>query len=128
MRAARCALLRVVHRRVDPYFLDRLRRGTGKSVADCQVDRSTRLNDAAGAAVANACAGRYPRRGDLAGALAIEEVAAVHTIQLKAVRCVALAVGPDRRIAQSAVRARAAGQLRVHARRKNGHAGKAACR
>ena len=47
-------------------------------------------------------------RGHLAGALAVEEIAGVHAIQQERVGSIALAVGPDGRVAQAGVRARAA--------------------
>ena len=65
-------------------------------------------------------------RGHLAGALAVEQVAGVDAIQQKAVAGVALAIGPDRLIAQAAVGAGAAGQFGIHSGRKNGQSGEAA--
>ena len=85
MRARGRTLLRIVHRCVDPDFGNGFRRGRGNGVADREINRGRRLDDAAAAAGAGLHAGRVDdaRRSHLAGALAIEQVAGVNAIQQK---------------------------------------------
>ena len=128
MRAAGRALLRVVHRSVDPDFLDRLRGWGRKRVADRQIDRSAALLDAARAVIAYACAVDDTRRRNLAGALTIEEVAGIHAVQQKPVAGIALTVGPDRCIAQAGVDPSTARQFRIDAGRKDRDTGETAGR
>ena len=87
-------------------------------------------NFAAAAAGAGLNAGAVDdaRRRYLAGALAVEEVAGVDAVQEKAVRSVALAVGPDRRVAQAGVCAGSAAEFSADAAGLRGQAGKAARR
>ena len=59
--------------------------------------------------------------------LPLNKIAGIHAIQQEAVRCVALAVGPDGRVAQAGVGARAARQLRVNAGGKDRQSGES-CR
>src|SRR5208282_6134080 len=65
-------------------------------------------------------------RGDLACALAVEQVAGIDAVQQEAVAGIALAIGPDRLVAETAVYARAAGQFGVYSGRKYGESGEAA--
>ena len=51
----------------------------------------------------------------------------VDPIQQKSIAGVALAVGPDRLIAQATVGPRAAGEFCIYSGRKNGESGEAAC-
>ena len=126
MRARRGTLLRVVHRGVDPNFLEHLRRRRGNRVADGEVDRRQRLNHAARAGAGrNAGAVDHARRRHLAGALAVEQVAGIHAVEQKAVRSVALSVGPDGSVSQPADGAGAAGEFSIHAGGENRHSGKA---
>jgi hypothetical protein len=66
------------------------------------------------------------RRSHLAGALSVEQIAGVDAIQQEGVAGVALPVGPDRLVAQTAVGSGAGRQFRVDPRRKNGKAGETA--
>ena len=122
VRAAGRALLCVIHRGVDAHLLDRFRGRRGKRIADGEIDRGAGLNNAAAARVAHAGAWSHARRGYLAGALAVEQVAGVDAIEQEAVAGVALAVGPDRGVAQAGVDAGSARQFSIDAGREDGHA------
>ena len=114
--AAGRPLLRVIHGRVDANFLQGLRRRRRNRVADGEIDRNgTLLHAGAGSAGTRRTASVIDDslRLNLAGALAVEEIARVDTVNKKRIRRVALAVGPNRRITQTAVRARAARKFGV---------------
>ena len=128
VRSGGRALLGVVHGGVDADFFNGLGSRAGNGVADGEIHRSAALDDAARSVVAAARVFNHAGRAYLAGALAVEKVAGVHAVQQKGVRGIALAVGPDGRIAQAGVDARAAVQLRADAGGKNGQPGKAAGR
>ena len=105
------SLLRVIHGSVDAKFLNRLRSGRGQCLANGEIRRCRALKDfRRGAARAgNAGIVHNPCRRDLACALSIEEIAGVDAIQQKSIAGVALAIGPDRLIAQSGVHTGAVG-------------------
>ena len=117
VRARFRALGRVVHRRVDTHFLQRLLRRRRQRLADAVVNRRIRANlarhRAALAGVERKAAGIH-----LAAGFPVEQVIRIHAVDHEAVRRVPLSVGPDRLIAQAAVRPRAGQKVRVHARRK----------
>ncbi len=128
VRAAGGALLGVVHGGVDAKFFYRFGRRRGQSLTNCEIGRGGALDDCSAAAGGAADAGVVydASGGDLAGAFAIEEVAGVNAVEEKTVAGIALTVGPDGLIAESAVGARAAGEFRIHARGKKSEAGEAA--
>src|ERR1700735_4235954 len=126
VRAAVRALLRVVHGGVDSNFRDALRRWRGNGVADGEIDGSAAGTDAPASVVGLAGVIDDAEGLNLAGAFAIEQVAGVDAVEEKGIRGVALAVGPNRRVAKAAIAAGPAWQLCVDARRHDGQAGKAA--
>ena len=126
VRARGRPLLRVVHRGVHAHLFNGFRRRAGDGVADGKINRCAALDDAPGRAIAAARVVHHAERGHLAGALAVEQVRGVHPIQQKRIGSIALAVGPDGRVAQAGVDAGAAGQLGAHARGLNRQPGKAA--
>src|SRR5580704_102004 len=122
MSAGRGALLRVVHRGIDADFGEHFGGWRGNRVADGEVNRGQGLNHTARAVGGgNAGAVDDARRWNLAGALAIEEIAGIDAIEKEAVRSVALPVGPDGGITETADRASAAGKFRIDAGREDGH-------
>ena len=121
VRAAGRALLRVIHGSVDTKFLDSLRSGRGQCLPDRQVHGSRALNGcrAGAGSVRHAGIVDNARRRYLTSALAVKQVAGVDAVQQKSVAGVALAIGPDRLVAQAGVGARSPAQFRIHAGRKN---------
>ena len=124
VRAAGRALLRVVHRRVHAKFLQSSPEpewATPARSPDTATPCSESVRPACWCRLRPADAGvvHNARGSHLAGAFSVEQIAGIHAVQQKRVAGVALAVRPDRLVAQSAVRAGAAGEFRVHARRKN---------
>ena len=126
MGAAGRTLLRVVHRSIHADFFQSFRCGCRNRVADCEVDRRRALLHATAARVADASVIHHASRTHLARRLAVEQVAAVDAVELEGVRCIALAIGPDRRIAEPGVNTRTAGQFSIHAGRHDRNARKAA--
>jgi hypothetical protein len=129
--AAGGTLLGVVHGGVDAKFLNGLRSGGGQSLADGEIHGTGTLDRRSGGAgkaggAADAGVIDDAGRSDGAGAFAVEEIAGVDAVEEKRVAGVALAVGPDRLIAEAVVDAGAAGEFGVDAGRQNGEAGEAA--
>ena len=118
--AARRALLGVIHRSVYANFLDCFRRRRRNRFADRQVNRSTALDrqSAQCGRRSHTCFIHNARRRYLARRLPIEEVFRVNAVQKKRIARVALAIGPNRLIAQPCIRARARGKFLVDARSK----------
>ncbi len=106
----------------------RFRRGSGQGLADGKINGSSALDGRGGGAVGvgdssvidDACG------GDLAGALAVEQVAGVDSVEQETVAGIALAIGPDRLIAEAAVDAGAARKFGVDSGGKNGESGETA--
>ena len=128
VRAAGRSLLRIVHRSIHANFLNRFRSRCGQRLSDGQIRRCRGLNhpDARAGHQGDPGIVHNPGGSHLAGALAIEDVAGVHSIQQKTVAGVTLAIGPDRLVAQAGVGAAAAGKFRIDTGRKNGEPRKAA--
>src|SRR5208282_1553326 len=108
--AAGGALLRVVHRSVHAHLLNRLRSRSGQRLADGEVDGSGALNRSGARTGDSSHTGVVDDagRGDLACALAVKQIAGVDSVQQETVAGIALAIGPDRLVAESAVGAGAA--------------------
>ncbi len=103
--AAGGTLLRVVHGSVHAKFLNCFRGRGRQRLANGQIGRRRALNDLGGGAARAGHSGivHNARGSHLAGALAVEQIAGVDAVQQKGIAGVALAVGPDRLIAQTAV-------------------------
>ena len=124
-------MLGVVHGSVYAKFFDGFGSGSGESLTDGKIGRGgalKRLGGRAGNAGGATDAGIVDDAGagNLAGAFAVEEIAGVDAVEEECVAGVALAVGPDGKIAEAGVDAGAAGEFGVHAGRENGKAGETA--
>ncbi len=113
LRSGRRTLLRVVHRGVDPKLLDELGRGRGKRVAVRAEDRSSHARRAADAG-ALADVERVTLRVGTRAGLAVEQIGGVDAVHLERVGGIALAVGPDRLVADSSIGIEIGQQLGVH--------------
>ena len=121
MRAARRTLLRIVHRGIDAHFLQKFRRRRGQCLADCEVGRRAALDDfrGGGAQAGVSCVVHNASGRHRTGALAVEQIAGIHSVQQKGIARVPLAIGPDGSVAEPGVGSRAGRKLRVHSGRKN---------
>ena len=105
-------------RRVDGDFLNGIRRGRGKSLANRAIHRCAGLDGAARAEVFTGIE-HEAVFSHLAGGIAVKEVVGADAVQRKAVAGVAVSVGENGLIAQAGVGARSAEKVRMNARAQN---------
>src|SRR5277367_3188179 len=109
------ALLRIVHGGVYAHLGERVGWRSGQRLADREVDRTSAADNAARAGLKSAGIVDDAVGADGTGALAVEEIAGVDAVEEKAIRRIALAVGPDGLIAEAVGGARTTEQFGVDA-------------
>src|SRR6266576_6899677 len=115
VRAARRALLRVVHGSVHTNFSDGFRSRRRNGFADGEINRRAALNRYSAEGRGGAAARVIHNAGGshLARALTIEEAKGIDPVQQVGVAGVTLAVGPDRGVTQTRIRSGPGGEFRA---------------